>query len=150
MTDKYTLFTNLQYVIVNGVRTHTFALLLCDPSGWLDKANRRSQLRGFGTAPEWETFDLDMKSLEYTLTDARSGAIMITDSHPTNRPIASGAVMQFTDGPRVDLIVCDQGKPIAVHKFDGEITQVWDFLPGLVRAAWIAPNMPTVSWTRVR
>ena len=148
--EKYTLFTSLEHVVVDGVRTHTHALLLCDAEAVLDRTARRLQLRGFGTQPEWPTFDLDVESLQYTMTDARSGAIMITDSHPEGRPLSSGAIMQFANGPRVDLIVCDSNKPIVVQRFDGRITRVWEVLSANVRAAWTAPNMPMLEWIRVR
>ena len=44
--DKFTLFTNIQFVTINGVRTHTHALLLEDTESLFARKDRCYQLRG--------------------------------------------------------------------------------------------------------
>ena len=149
MIGNYTLITNLEWAVVNGIRTFTHALLVSDHEGAFDKNTRRRQLRGFGTDPAWPVFDLDIPSTSYTLSDARSGNVMILSGNdPKPRPLCSGAIMQIESGPRVDLLVSDQRRPLDVRTFPREVTirDVWDVLPGLVRSYWTAPNMPTLQW----
>lgn len=149
--DKHTLITNLEWVTINGIRTYTHALLLTDGAYAFGPSDRRRyQVRGFGTDSAWPVFDLDVPSIEYTLADARSGAIMLTDDDPAGRPLISGAIMQIKDGPRADLVVSDRKAPLQVDQFMCSILQVWDVLPMYVRRFWTAPNMPTLHWVRVR
>jgi len=148
---KYTLFLNLTYVIVNGVRTSTHALLLeSNPAMFGDGI--RHQVRGFGLDSAWSVFDLDVPSIEYTLTDGQSNHIMITDSHPAGRPLCSGAIMKIKDGPELQLIVEDQNQPIDIKTFEGtwgdRITydKLWNYLNANVVRYWHAPNMPRLMW----
>jgi hypothetical protein len=148
---KYILFLNLEFVIVNQVRTFTHALLLEEGPSMFSGIDRRA--RGFGTDPAWPVFDFPIPSLDYELTDASGGPILITDSKPEGRPLHAGAIMQFkgTDAPRLDLIVQDQDQPLDIRTFEGKwgdrvITDVWEKLSSLVGRYWKAPNMPRLAW----
>lgn len=147
--SKHILITNLEYVVVNGVRTFTHALLLTEGKAFFRDGVRR-ELRGFGTDPAWPTFDLTVPSMIYTLMPASNPhVVMITDAAPEGRPLLSGAIMQIEGGPRVDLVVSNPEQPLDIQTFDGSILQVWQVLPRLVRKYWTAPNMPALHWDRV-
>lgn len=148
---KYTLFLNLEYVSINGVRTNCHALLLeSGPSIFGDAT--RYQIRGFGMDPAWPVFDIDVKTLEHTLVDAQSNHIMITDSRPEGRPLCSGAIMQIKDGPALQLIVQDMDKPLDIKTFEGTwgdhvtMDKVWKYFSSHVTRYWTAPNMPYLQW----
>ena len=146
---KYVLFTNLQYVTVNDVRTNSHALLLDESPGIFDEIRRVA--RGFGVDPAWPVFDLRIPTLDYELTDAASNSIMLTTSHPEGRPLCSGAIMQIKGGPRLDLIVHDQDQPISIQTFEGRygdevISAAWEELSSLCAKFWKAPNMPRLAW----
>ena len=149
---KYTLITNLEFVVVNGVRTHTHALLVEEgPSMFGGGADRR--IRGFGMDPAWPVFDImGLPSIDFELTDASGGPLFISDSNPEGRPLYSGAIMQMAaGGPKIDLIVQDHEQALDIKRFEGRygdsiITKVWDHLSATVGRFWRAPNMPRLAW----
>lgn len=154
--EKYTLITNLEFVSIGGVRTFTNALLLCESPGHFQPEVLDRRIRGFGTDPAWPTFDLmEVKSLEYTLVDARSSAVVIGHDGQM-RPLCSGAIMQFADGgPEIRLVTCAREAPLRFDQFetnpeapdDHVILRVWEVLPRRVAQFW-HPNtyMPRLTW----
>lgn len=147
---KYVLFLNLEYVIVNGVRTSTQALLLEEGPGMLDKVKR--VVRGFGPDPAWPVFDIFVPSIEYTLVDAQSNAMIFSGATPQGRPMASGAIMKLKDGPELQLLVNDHKQPLDIKTYEGKwgdrdvINNVWERLTSLCAKYWNAPNMPHLAW----
>jgi hypothetical protein len=147
---KYILFLNLEYVIINDVRTYTHALLLEEGPHVFGGVKR--QLRGFGLDPSWCIFDIQVPSIEYTLTDAQSNAVIFSASNPQGRPMASGAIMDLKDGPSVQLLVNDQKHPLDIKTFEGTwgdkftIDEVWAYLTSRAPHYWNAPGIPTLQW----
>ena len=132
--NKYVLITNLSYVTVGDVRTDTHALLLEEWSEEL-KALPRRRIRGFGPDAAWPVFDIiTVPSVAYALTAAA----------------ASSAWLQLNGGPRLNLYVSDQSKPIDVLAFTPgtDIEEVWRVLPQKVAAYWWPSytNMPRLVW----
>lgn len=173
--DKYVLITNLQYVTIGPVRTNAYALLLeerVEPfalaqSGVPSPRDRdesftwpkRYTMRGFGADSAWPVFNMIIPTIGFTAEDAEGGPICLDDDDklgvaaitgkPRNEPrrLASGAVLQITGGPAVELVVCDHEQPLSIEHFDGvSIAEVWDALPVRVAKYWRWPNMPTLQW----
>jgi len=156
MIERYVLFTNLQYVIVNGVQTMTNALVLSENEDLFVKGKKRHLLRGFGTDSAWPTFDIAVPSFEYDLHPAIGGPIMMSDKEA--EPLFKGAHMVFKleripleSDPVVTLLVQNNKSKIAIDEFSGEpkdspITRVFAVLPARVEQFWKAPNMPRLTW----
>lgn len=152
VNDEYVLFTNIQFVIINNVRTYTHALLLEDAQGVLDPKSRSYSLRGFSLDETVPSFDFPLNSKTYELIDAHSGAIFIGNRGP--RPLASGYIMRFENGPTVQLFTATT-QPLCIDEISGDpctspVLRVWAILQPRIRQHWDAPNMPTVKWVRVR
>ena len=148
---KYTMFTNLDWVTVNGVRTWTHALILEEGPHMFGGVKR--SLRGLGVDPAWPVFDLNVPSIEYTLVDAQSQSVLLTDSEPSGqRPLCSGAIMQLKDGPELQLIVRDHKQPLDIKTFEGtwgdRVTtdRLWAHMQSRIPRYWNAPNMPALLW----
>jgi len=135
--ERHILITNLSAVLVNGVRTYTYALLLSELKG-------TTQIRGFGTDSTWPTFDLFVPSLDYTLTNPQ-GEIW-NAPRPPGYPKFTGGIMQFVGGPRVDLWISNGSTSIRIDPAKANILDVWAVLPGLVRKFWIHSGIPTIQW----
>jgi hypothetical protein len=152
--EKYVLITNLQFVSIGIVRTHCNALLLeewdADMLSNMPNGGLRQRIRGFGTEPTWPVFDMASPTIEYTLEAAASSNIMIASQDGGLRPLLFGNVMQIKgfNGPRLDLVLSDNSKPLDVETFEGDIAKVWDVLPEKVSRYWHAPYMPRLSWGR--
>lgn len=152
MRERHVLFTNLDYVTVDSVRTHTNALLLTDGPAMIGPG-RRCELRGFGPDPAWPTFDRHVSSVEYEMfaADSSRTCVVIGDGDKRPRPLSTGAILRFAGGPEVRLIANDSDAPIDVVTIEGEsderpILRVWAVLPAKVRQYWRAPNMPRLAW----
>lgn len=147
---KYIMVTNLDWVTVNGVRTWTKALILEEGPGMFDKVRRA--IRGLGTDPALPVFDLFVPSIEYTLVDAQSNSVIMSDATPEGRPMATGAIMQLKDGPELQLVVRDYRKPLDIKTFegtwgDGTLTdRLWAHMESCIPKYWKAPYMPTLVW----
>lgn len=132
MADKFILFTNLQSVTIGDVRTFTKALLLQD----LTITNRQLRVRGFGTGPSWETFDIFLRdSIDYELTG-------IHHLH-----VYTSYKLTLEDGLELELATMDTDRPGDVQTFEGvPVTDVWEVLKRKVPFYWNCPNMPTLAW----
>lgn len=144
MTD-YTLITNLTYVqLPSGIRAHCNALLvslvLQSQYPW-----ERSTLRGFGTEPTSEHFDMVLdndRHFPFTMLPAESSNTLILKSDGGAAPLATGSILTFAEGTSIALVADDSEQPIDVQDFSGDIMSVWDALPQKVAKYWNAPNMP--------
>lgn len=149
---KYILFLNLDWVVVNGVRTSTHALLIEEGPGMLTPVDRR--VRGFGLDSAWAVFDVRVPTIEYTMQDFEGNAIMLTNRDPKGYvPLVSGAVVQIaSDGPRLELAVLDHKRPIDVKTFEGTwgdrvtLDALWVYLNENAPKYWTAPGMPKLVW----
>lgn len=132
--SKYVLITNLSYVIIGDVRTDTHALLLEEWEEQLGGKYARRRVRGFGTDATWPVFDLHVSSVGYELTVKGKGHV----------------ILQIDNGPRLDLSVSDQDRPIDVLTFapGTDIEEVWEALPWKVASYWWPSytNMPRLVW----
>lgn len=147
--DHYTLFTNLRFVTLNGVRTFTRALLLEPSEDLLNRGTTAFGIRGFGTDAAWPVFDVRVPSLEYTSATGESADLFVSgEGEP--RPLATGAILRFKDGPEVQLLAEDGRQAIDIMEFapDADIRDVWDVLPRKVAEYYGAPNMPVLNWVR--
>jgi len=150
MNSTYVLITNLSYVTVGSVRTMTHALLLCAEPSPFDRGNLRYQARGFGTEAAWPVFDLELPSIEYTLTDPQDFGVFVGTG--TARPLFSCAMLRIKDGPDILLTIDDYRRPIDIEHFefdreiDDEIGDVWRALAAKVADYWHAPHMPGLVW----
>lgn len=152
MERKYTLFTNLSYVGVNDIRTHTNALLLAQDAGTFDRQELEYKIRGFKTEASCETFDMRVKSLEY-VTEDWQGNVLMVGQNDKPKSIMGGTVLRFKEGLKIDLWLDDMERPIDMmdwkeeidpdHPYgSGMITEVWKELSKKVALYWRAPNMP--------
>lgn len=145
---RYTLITNLDYVVIGGVRTYTHALVVVRVDDIINPDEPQCQLRGFGTDPALPTFDTVIPTDEFELVAAQSNAIFVGgDGEP--RPLFGGAVMRIAGAPEVQLVAASGSRqPIDVHRFpeDTPVDAVWDMLGRKVAAYWTAPNMPLPQW----
>lgn len=145
---RYTLITNLDYVVIGGVRTYTHALLVERGDSLFSPDEPQYKLRGFGTDPALPTFDTVIPTDEFELVAAQSSAVFVGgDGEP--RPLFGGAIMRIAGVLEVQLIAANGSRqPIDVHRFpeDAGVDAVWDMLGRKVAEHWHAPNMPLPQW----
>ncbi len=150
MIEKYTLITNLQYVSIGEVRTFCYALLVEENEG-LSRGSTMFKVRGFGTDPAWPVFDIFLKNSEYRLADACSPHVFI-GCDGEMRPMALGYIMQFKDGPALELVVANPKAHLHEDRFEGPsgespILRVWAVLPPRVRQFMQQGTyMPSLTW----
>lgn len=146
--DRYTLITNLDYVVVGNVRTYTHALLVERSASVFCRDEMQYKLRGFGTSPSLPTFDVIIPIDDFELVPASSAAIFIGNDGES-RPLFGGAIMKIAGMVEVQLIAANGSRdPIDVQRF-GEGTHidvVWQALEVKVAQHWHAPNMPLPQW----
>lgn len=144
---KSVLFTNLDYVILNEVRTYCHGLVLQSDRSLFNHNKLEHKVRGFGTEAAWPVFDMKVESVEYQISRAAGADVFFAgDSAP--RPLFSGAILELKDGPKITLLDCDHRRPIDVHEFpEGtDYEDVWVMLQRKADDYWTAPNMPRLSW----
>ncbi len=152
---KNILFTNVQYVIVSGVRMSCHALLLKESKPIFadedDDEARRYQAVGFGTEAAWNVFDMDLPSMEYTSEGAASPHIMMTEEDGPV-PLSSGIIITIKDGPKISIVSCDNHHPIDIQEFeradDVQNEEIIDTIYKKATHYWRAPNMPSLVWTQ--
>lgn len=149
--EKFVLITNLEYVTVNGVRTHTNALLLEEYYFMRSDAKPSCRVRGFGMDPAWPTFDMAASTIEHTLVPARSSSVMLTDEG--EEPLLVGAILRLGDGGEIHLVTCDRSRPVDVQTITGDVEErvvldVWDTLQQKVVDYWDKPGMPMLTWVQ--
>lgn len=152
MDTRHALITNLAYVVVSGVRTHTNALLIVREQHPLDRGAQRCLLRGFGTTATWPTFDLVVPSDEFELVPAASGEVLVSEGDGV-RPLYRGAILRITGAADVQLIAdVNSSQPIDVHRFDRgtPIEKVWRALDDKVMTYWSAPYFPVMHFLSTR
>lgn len=148
--SRYTLITNLDYVIVGQVRTSSHALLVESCEHPLMRGEARHQLRGFCTTPSVPTFDIDIPSYEFSLEDAASHNIMTLrhgEDEPT--PLMHGAIMHIPGFVDVQLIAgvnSRRGLDVKRYPDNTDIGQVWADLELKVLEYWEAPNIMVPQW----
>lgn len=147
--DRYTLFTNLSFVVVNGLRPHVNALLFEEGVQLLHPNRINYRIRGFGVESSWVVFDMDVASFKYEIVDAASHNFMVAGAEggaPT--PLVTGAILSLRDGPDIQLLANDNDRPIDVTEYDPgtDILKVWEDLPRKVAEYWTAPNMPVLDY----
>lgn len=143
MTEKHILITNLSWVTINGIRTHSHALLLERVDEGVCKGTK---IRGFGTDATWPVFDLNVPSIKYTLEDIHGGPALQAHPWDGTRLIYRGANMLFEGGPLVELCISNSHHPIQIDDSREDIRDVWAVLPGLTRKYWRNDGFPTMSW----
>ena len=142
--ERYVLFTNLHYVTVSGVRTHTCALLLAEDKKPM--AGPPCRARGFGTEAAWPVFDMAIPSIDHELVSARSPVMIFGDAGAL--PLATGALLHITGAPDFHLVASDDDHPIDVTRYEGDehtITKVWPVLEEKVARYWARPYMPRLT-----
>lgn len=145
-TEHYVLITNLSYVMVGPVRAHCHALLLSEGKDVFGGDVRR-RMRGFGTDPALEIFDMNIPSIDFTSSPAQSGHVFIgQDDIP--KPLFSGGIFRFggEDGIEVQLIKEIAEAEFDIQRFEGTqserpVLRVWAVLPVKVEQYWNAPYM---------
>ncbi len=153
--DKFTLFTNLQYVSVDVggsqlVRTNCAALLLEDTHDSLfnrdDSTKRRYSVRGFGPSASWPVFDLLLSGIEIESCDPAQSASG-TLKGEVFRPLSSGSILKLKNGPSFQLHTSDQSSEVRRDDICGEpdehpILRVWEILEMRAAQYETAPNKP--------
>jgi hypothetical protein len=137
-----TLFTNLEYVTIQPVRTMCHALLLTREEPLFRRTDQkagpfpdRCMLKGFGTEAAWPVFDLLLPSISFSQAAAESTNMQMMKSDGTLAPLMSGSVLQFEGGPEVQLVSGSYcGKPIRVDTFPSgtDITEIYELLQSRV------------------
>jgi len=149
--DQYILFSNLQFVVVNGVRTYCRALLLERTESFGDRGKAQCKIRGFGPDPAWPVFDIFLKcdALDYSTQDAVSTHALLIGSDGKARPLTSGTILTI-DGLSLALHSGNYEQPIVCDKFEGDqedriVLFVWDKLADRACDSWNAPYMPLLQ-----
>jgi hypothetical protein len=145
--SRFSLITNLSYVTVEDVRTHTHALLVVREASPLSEGTPRCLLRGFSTSPALPTFDAVVPTDEFTLVDAHDPTLMIKSGAGGLRPLIRGSIMRIPGWRDVHLIAFTP-RDVCVHRFpEGtDVGEVWEELERAVARHWDAPNMPRPQW----
>lgn len=146
MRDKpaAVLFTNLSYVAIDPVRTNSSALLLELATSFVP-GTVRYRARGFGPDSAWPVFDLEIPSMEYTLTDPQGLHRVIGDG--TDKPLFSCAMLRIKKGPNLLLTIEDHEQPIDIRVFYTEdYAPIWATLKDRVARYWRAPYMPYLKY----
>lgn len=150
VVSRYTLITNLDYVVIGGVRTRTHALLVSRTEGLFAREQPEFKLRGFSTDPSLPTFDAWLQTDEYELVDAVDRSAVFVGGNGKPEPLFSGAIMIIAGGPNAQLIRgANSNRAIDVHRFpDGtNNTEVWPMLEEKVAEYWTQDCcMPVANW----
>jgi hypothetical protein len=141
-----TMFTNISAVTIDGVRTFSHALLV-EPERPDERIGGSAKLRGFMVCGASPTFDVFLKSAEFTREDGQSPHIFIGSKGI--KPLATGLILTFKDGPTVQVVrgTYDE-RPICIDEFadDADYEAIWIRLTQRVAEFWYAPNMPVLAW----
>jgi hypothetical protein len=99
------LITNLQHVILGGLRAHCSALLL---ENYYDGGRELYKVRGFGPHSCWPVFDyfLHAGELDFEITPGSKLGFW-----------PSGCVMAFKNGPELTLHARDDSRPLCRDEF---------------------------------
>jgi len=149
IVDRYTLITNLQFVTLQGVRTHTHALLISRTESFFERGTPKFELRGFVSNAAMPSFDAVIPTDEYRLVDAASQH-MVIGGDGEMRPLSSGAIMEIEGFAPVQLVkmTYKPNLPLDVQRLpDGtDISRVWTKLEENVARYWQSPNMPVCQY----
>lgn len=137
--ERAALITNLSFVGVGAVRIHCHALLFHEDPDPVAFTGPRLSVRGFGSEPSWETFDLTPESIDFDIDmRVRSIAdISVTDYYLFCRGI-----------PELRLWRDDADQKMSIDRFQGQNVlpdQVWPILTDRVARFWRAPFMLGVA-----
>lgn len=145
--NRFTLITNIHFATINAMRLEIAALLVQEQPHGMNRKVQRYQLRGFGPDPAWPIFDLDLKSPKFERASARSQHSII-GADDTLRPLSTGEILTFEDGPEVQLVMPHRSEePLDVEVFEGDnYGALWAVLTTKTARYWKAPNMPTLAW----
>ncbi len=144
--NRFTLITSIDYVCIGPVRTFTHALLVESTSDGFLREGIRHRLRGFTVHASSPTFDLELPTCEFTLTDARSGNLFIGGDDQL-RPLFSGSIMRFPGlAHDIELIAKYRSNIDVLRLPDGtEYDALWLELERRVAHHWTAPFMPRIE-----
>lgn len=137
-----TVISNLEYVAISGVRTHSHAIVLLDMA--YPPAVGRYRMLGFGTSTVAQTFDVDLPSGEFQLADAVDPSIVVSSEDGGVRPLFRGAILRISGwDPEVHLIAdVNSTAPIDVSRVELEALHLWRFVDRKIAEHWTAPYLP--------
>lgn len=144
MTDHYTLITNLNHVIVNGVHTYTHALLI-------EQKEDRCQLQGFCTDAALPIFCVRLPTAGFVLRDPQGDLVnFVTLSQYS--VAGSRLDLEIAGAPSVELWT-SRGSchPIDVCRFDAaeDLEDIEGVLRRKVAQYWSAPCIPIAHYVPV-
>lgn len=122
-----TLITNLSYVSINGVRTHTNALVIDTQQPIFGNDKPCVKVRGFASSASDETFDLSLATgnPSYELIPAQGGPLFIGENEDGSskepKPLFQGGVLRLAGGTELSLMKAT---------FDQRPIDVIDNVPG--------------------
>jgi hypothetical protein len=148
MSDRYILFTNLDYIRMGDVRFFCQSLVLARSSFGTEEPQFR--VRGFKTDGALEVFDLSIKSLEHTVKDTTHKRVIENEGYWKNghRPYTQTTIT-LEDGRELVLSHSDSEFEIDVEEFDGPLP-TWEALKRKVAKYWQAPAMPVAHYVEAR
>lgn len=141
-TRPATVISNLEYVAIGGVRTHTHAIVVRDVA--YPPAEGQYRMLGFGTSTITSTFDVDVPSGEFQLTDAVSPLIMVDGENGGIRPLFRGAILRIPGWSQELHLIADVNStsPIDVTRVDLEVSRLWRLVDRKIAEHWSAPYLP--------
>lgn len=151
MKERYHLFTNLDYVVLRGVRTHCHALVLQQVAHHLGVETYECRVRGFGADASSEVFDISHPTteLDFEVVPAQSNQAAFIKANGTVCPLSTGSILRI-GVLELQLHAHDSSKPICQDPFEAEqdqrvVLKVWRKLRERVAEFWIHPAMPVVG-----
>lgn len=159
---RYTLLTNISYVVHSGLRLHVSAIVIARDDSGQKPDPRRQQVRMFGPSSSWPICDVDVPILPYSLIEHPLPAALPEDTVPTWRTYdlrfvkpddeheSLAETLTSTQAFEITTNMME-GQPIAVREFpaDTPISELWGELVPAVVHSWHAPYFPTLAWNPV-
>jgi hypothetical protein len=142
-----TVISNLAYVAIDQIRTHTHAIVIRRSS-----MGERYQIVGFGTSHVVSTFDIEIPSYLFELTEAAHHGIVVATADGQTRPLVRGAILNIQGWDREVHLIADPNSttPIDVTSIDLGIglglgiDYLWRTVDAKIAEHWNDPYFPVM------
>jgi hypothetical protein len=155
---RYTLLTNISYVLHNRIRLHVSAIVIALDDSSKEPDVRRQQVRMFGPSPVWPICDVDVPLVPYSLTEHPlpahfpKDAVRIWRTYDLRFVKTTNKHESLTSTQTFEITTnMMEGQPIVVREFptDTHISEVWSELVPAVIHSWHAPYFPVLVYNPV-
>jgi len=135
------VISNLAYVAIDQIRTHSHAIVIRRSS-----MGERYQITGFGTSCIVSTFDMEIPSHLFKLTEAANHGIVVATADGQTRPLFRGAILNIQGWDREVHLIADPNStaPIDVLSIDLRlgIDHLWRTVNAKIVEHWNQPYFP--------